>query len=100
MTINVQSIKFDADAKQLEFTEKNVSKLDKFYDPVLSVDVKFSLLSDNANKPMKWQITGGESIASTIIPAHGYLIIGATSWSRYRSCTPHSSWLPRAASCC
>lgn len=50
MTINVQSIKFDADAKLLEFTEKKVSKLDKFYDPVLSVDVKFSLLSDNANK--------------------------------------------------
>ncbi|MBO7510079.1 MAG: ribosome-associated translation inhibitor RaiA [Bacteroidales bacterium] len=53
MTINVQSIKFDADAKLLEFTEKKVSKLDKFYDPVLSVDVKFSLLSDNANKNVR-----------------------------------------------
>ncbi|MBP5538547.1 MAG: ribosome-associated translation inhibitor RaiA [Bacteroidales bacterium] len=53
MTINVQSIKFDADAKLLEFTEKKVSKLDKFFDPVLSVDVKFSLLSDNANKNVR-----------------------------------------------
>ncbi len=39
------------------------------------IDVEGMYLSDNANKPMKWQITGGESIASTIIPAHGYLII-------------------------
>ena len=56
MTINVQSIKFDADAKLLEFTEKKVSKLDKFYDPVLSVDVKFSLLSDNANKNVRMNV--------------------------------------------
>ena len=56
MTINVQSIKFDADAKLLEFTEKKVSKLDKFYDPVLSVDVKFSLLSDNANKTVRMNV--------------------------------------------
>ena len=56
MTINVQSIKFDADAKLLEFTEKKVSKLDKFFDPVLSVDVKFSLLSDNANKNVRMNV--------------------------------------------
>ena len=56
MPINVQSIKFDADAKLLEFTEKKVSKLDKFYDPVLSVDVKFSLLSDNANKNVRMNV--------------------------------------------
>lgn len=56
MTINVQSLKFDADAKLLEFTEKKVSKLDKFFDPVLSVDVKFSLLSDNANKNVRMNV--------------------------------------------
>ena len=50
MKVNVQSIKFDADAKLLEFTEKKMAKLDRFFDPIISVDVKFSLLSDNANK--------------------------------------------------
>lgn len=57
MKINVQSIKFDADAKLLEFTEKKVAKLDKFFDPILSVDVKFSLLSDNANKNVHINVT-------------------------------------------
>lgn len=53
MKLNVQSIKFDADAKLLEFTEKKVSKLDRFFEPIISVDVKFSLLSDAANKNVR-----------------------------------------------
>lgn len=53
MKINVQSIKFDADVKLLEFTEKKLSKLDKFFDPIISVEVKFSLLSDNENKNVR-----------------------------------------------
>ena len=32
-------------------------------------------LSDNAKKPQKYQIGKGESQASTIIPAHGYLVV-------------------------
>ena len=32
-------------------------------------------LTDNPDKPEKYQISKGESQASTIIPAHGYLII-------------------------
>lgn len=39
------------------------------------IDVEGMYLSDNINKPTKWQITKGESDASTIIPAHGHLII-------------------------
>ena len=39
------------------------------------IDVEGMYLSDNANKPQKWQITKGETDASTVIPAHGYLII-------------------------
>ena len=39
------------------------------------VDVEGMYLSDNAKKPTKYQITRGESNASTIIPAHGYLVI-------------------------
>jgi putative sigma-54 modulation protein len=57
MKINVQSIKFDADVKLLEFTEKKLSKLDKFFDPIISVDVKFSLLSDNENKNVRVNVS-------------------------------------------
>ena len=39
------------------------------------IDVEGMYLSDNAQKPKKYQITKGGSQASTIIPAHGYLII-------------------------
>jgi hypothetical protein len=39
------------------------------------IDVEGMYLSDNAKKPKKYQITKGGSQASTIIPAHGYLII-------------------------
>ena len=32
-------------------------------------------LSDNLNKPKKYQISKGDTKAETIIPAHGYLIV-------------------------
>jgi hypothetical protein len=32
-------------------------------------------LSDNAEKPMKYQITKGNTKARTVIPAHGFLIV-------------------------
>ena len=39
------------------------------------IDAEGMFLTDNPEKPEKYQITKGESLASTIIPAHGYLII-------------------------
>ena len=39
------------------------------------IDVEGMYLSDNAKKPLKYQITKGNTQASTIIPAHGYLIV-------------------------
>ena len=39
------------------------------------VDVEGMYLSDNPNNPKKWQITKGESQASTVIPAHGFLVV-------------------------
>ena len=39
------------------------------------IDVEGMYLSDNLDKPQKYQITKGETEASTIIPAHGYLIV-------------------------
>ena len=39
MKINVQSIKFDADQKLLDFIDKKVGKLEKFFDNIISCDV-------------------------------------------------------------
>ena len=39
------------------------------------IDVEGMFLTDNPDKPEKYKIEKGESQASTIIPAHGYLII-------------------------
>ena len=39
------------------------------------IDVEGMYLTDNIEKPKKYQITKGESQAETIIPPHGYLII-------------------------
>jgi hypothetical protein len=39
------------------------------------IDVEGMYLSDNLDKPEKYQITKGQTKASTKIPAHGYLII-------------------------
>ena len=39
------------------------------------IDVEGMYLSDNLNKPQKYQISKGDTEAETVIPAHGYLII-------------------------
>ena len=64
MEIRVQSIKFDADQKLLDFVEKKVSKLAKFYDAILNVEVTLSLLQEHENKNVKIHvgIAGGGDI--------------------------------------
>ena len=39
------------------------------------VDVAGMYLSDNINKPLKWQISDGGTGASTVVPPHGHLVI-------------------------
>ena len=56
MDIRVQSVKFDADVKLLDFIDKKVGKLDKFYDEIIKTEVTLSLLPDNANKDVKIKI--------------------------------------------
>ena len=56
MEIRVQSIKFNADQKLLDFVEKKFSKVEKFYDAVTSVDVALSLLPEHDNKNVKVQV--------------------------------------------
>ena len=55
MEIRVQSIKFNADQKLLDFVEKKFSRLEKFYEAVTAVDVALSLLPDHENKNVKVQ---------------------------------------------
>ena len=57
MEIRVQSIKFNADQKRLDFVEKKFSRLEKFYDAVTSVDVALSLLPEHENKNVKVQVS-------------------------------------------
>ena len=57
MEIRVQSIKFNADQKLLDFVEKKFSRLEKFYEAVTSVDVALSLLPDHDNKSVKVQVS-------------------------------------------
>ena len=53
MEIRVQSIKFNADQKLLSFIEKKLSKLSKYYEEVIDVEVALSLLPEHENKNVK-----------------------------------------------
>ncbi len=57
MEIRVQSIKFNADQKLLDFVEKKVSKLPKFYDEITGAEVVLSLLADPENKNVKIRVS-------------------------------------------
>ena len=56
MEIKVQSVKFDADQKLLDFVDKKVGKIEKFYDNIVRTDVTLSLVSDHANKNVKIRV--------------------------------------------
>ena len=55
MEIRVKSLKFDADQKLLDFVEKKVSTLEKFFDRLDTVDVTLTLLPEPENKNVKLQ---------------------------------------------
>ena len=52
MNIQVQSIRFNADKKLLDFIQKKANKLDTFYDRIISGEVYLRLekVEDEANK--------------------------------------------------
>lgn len=64
MEIRVQSLKFDADQKLLDFVEKKVSKLGRFDDAITDVEVVLSLLEKPENKDVKVkvQVPGGAQV--------------------------------------
>ena len=53
--INIKSLKFDADEKLLDFTEKKVGKVEKFFDNMGDINVTLSLLPEAENKSVKLQ---------------------------------------------
>ncbi len=56
MEIKVQTLKFDADQKLLDYVEKKVGKLERFDDNITSVDVVLSLMERPDNKSVKLQV--------------------------------------------
>lgn len=50
MEIRVQSIKFDADQKLLDFIDKKLGKLSKFLDNIIKVEVVLTLEPDHVKQ--------------------------------------------------
>ena len=65
MKINVQSIKFDADQKLLDFIDKKVGKLEKFFDNIISCDVALTVQPDHGDNIISCDV------ALTVQPDHG-----------------------------
>jgi putative sigma-54 modulation protein len=49
MEIRVQSIKFNADQKLLDFIDKKIGKLTKFFDNIIKAEVVLSVEPDSKN---------------------------------------------------
>jgi len=49
MTINIQSVHFDADKKLLDFISEKVNKLETFYDGIISGEVTLKLDKSNTS---------------------------------------------------
>lgn len=47
MNIKIQSLKFDADQKLIDFIENKIGRLDKFTDGITSADVTLKIEKDN-----------------------------------------------------
>lgn len=64
MEIKINAVRFDADQKLVDFINKKVGKLDKFYDAILIADVylKVDKLQAEQNKiaELKLQIPGND----------------------------------------
>ena len=53
--INVKSLKFNADEKLLDFIDKKVGKVEKFFDNMGDIDVTLSLSPEPENKVVRLQ---------------------------------------------
>jgi putative sigma-54 modulation protein len=53
MNVKIHSVKFDADAKLLNFIDEKVNKLDLFYDDILGAEVFLRLEKDTQERENK-----------------------------------------------
>jgi putative sigma-54 modulation protein len=67
MNVKIQSVHFDADSKLISFIEEKVSKLNTYYDAILSSDVTLKLdkskTSDNKIAEIRLIIPGNDLFA-------------------------------------
>ncbi len=67
MTVQIQSVHFDADQKLLDFVEERIDKLTHFYDGIISSDVTLridnSSNADNKIAEIKVHIAGNDLFA-------------------------------------
>jgi putative sigma-54 modulation protein len=66
MKVNVQSVNFNADAALIEFVEKKINSLEKYYDKIVDSEVflKVQQTSDKENKfvDIKLNIPGNDLV--------------------------------------
>jgi len=70
MDIKVESVKFDADRKLLDFIHEKVGKLDKFFDAIMGAEVTLSLVPghDNKKATIRVKVPGNDLIAERNCP--------------------------------
>ena len=54
MTVDFQSVNYQADLKLIEFTKKRIAKLEQFYDRIVSVEILPKLKIDRIEATNKW----------------------------------------------
>ena len=59
MTVDFQSVNYQADLKLIEFTKKRIAKLEQFYDRIVSVEIFTKLMIGS-----KQQTSGAQSQSS------------------------------------
>ena len=70
MDIRVESVKFDADRKLLDFIDEKVGKLERFFDAIIGVEVTLSLVPGHDNKiaSILVMVPGNDLIAEKTCP--------------------------------
>ena len=70
MDIKVESVKFDADRKLLDFINEKVGKLDRFFDAIMGAEVTLSLVPGHDNKKaiIRVKVPGNDLIAERACP--------------------------------
>ncbi len=70
MDIRIQTIHFDASQQLEDFIQKKVSKLDKYHDGILSVEVVLKVVkpetANNKNASLKVSVSGQDFFAEKI----------------------------------